>query len=883
MKEFWNEKIGSFTEQTQKISDATEGAIKVSESSKEQTLKEFLKTDKARLRAFLSILKKSESSELDIDLLKEIKIIRMLDSVDLFIEQYKSGEHSTLEPRQIESLVKISVFLRSGRRRGFLELPTGLGKTVIFSELIEAFKDIPDIKILVVGSGNINAMQNSQKIEAFGGEEVGQYFAGKKDTSAKVTVCNYHGLRNAIKAEEFKPGDFDLVLLDEVHDGLGEVTQDSIKTTFSKEIIIGFSATATYELSRGDTASDFLPIEIDKMEIVEAVEGNLLSAFAVEIVKIPTTIRRLNVSRGDYNASDLDKEINTDERNGLIVQSYIDFYRKKESKTIAFCVGIQHAKDLAAAFQKENIPTAFITSESSIGERELVLKKWKEGEIEVLCGSKLIWQGLDETEVCIGLNIAPSLSEKDVIQRGGRLLRRSQVRNNKRSIIVEFLDEWRETKHRPLFYSEILQTASAEPIVWAKTKTSDDKEVVDYKEEKEVELTENPISDSVSDEIESPLPLESLEHPFIEYLPSEEDSVKPEEVETQVAEKTKIPRMTRHTSAKEIMSISNQNRRFRNEGYFDYAPKGWMSANIIAVELGTTTREIEHALSQMKNMRGKQKRIYPKIYLSSLGIKRPFYEPKVVDEIYLALTKSTRSEKVSRGELIDVETFESLEQDSLSRERKEGGAKDIDLDWHDYDLTPSFTLEGESLDDEEDGTYIGDTTELHPDGEPVEGRFNDLIGYRYPSLHGKVFNTKVALKFISPEKLLGITDRYGVHPSEEFFTHDNFEPTSADNELERKDMYEAVMKIFEEELDEREQTVIKRYIMENDGSETFRNIGKDKDFGLVGQSVRNILAKAFKKIRLSLKIKNTQDELKWGNESGAKLPDIVRDKDEEEE
>ena len=247
MKEIFKKTLGSFEKDIKRVYEATGESFELSEDQKNKTLEEFLKTDKGRLRAFLSVLNKLDKTEksgllndderIKQEFSKELKILRILDSVDLFIKQYEKGEQSTLEPRQVESLVKIAAFLRSGKQRGYLELPTGLGKTVIFAELIEALKDVPDMKILVVGSGNINAIQNVQKVERFGGGEVGRYFSGKKELHAKVTVCNYNGLRNAIEKGSFKSG-------------LGEVTQESIQKTFKEETIIGFSATATYELSR---------------------------------------------------------------------------------------------------------------------------------------------------------------------------------------------------------------------------------------------------------------------------------------------------------------------------------------------------------------------------------------------------------------------------------------------------------------------------------------------------------------------------------------------------------------------------------------------------------------------------------------------------------
>lgn len=883
MNENWDKKIGSFDSEIEKIKKVTGDDSLFENIDKEKTLAEFLKKDKQKLRALLAILKKSESDQGEIDFSKEIRSIKIIDALDAFIDSYKNGEQTTLEPRQVESLVKISTFLHSGKKRGYLELPTGLGKTVIFSELIEAIKDIEGIRVLVVGSGNINAMQNSQKIEIFGDEEVGQYFAGKKDLSAKVVVCNYNGLRNAIANSEIDGETFDLILLDETHDGLGEVTQKRIEESLKDQTMIGFTATAQHKLSRGISVRDFLPVEIDNLPIVEAVESNLLSAFDVEVVEIPNTMKSIRVSGGDYDLSSLDKNINTPERNNLIVDSYINFYQKAGNRTIAFCVGIQHAKDLTETFIKKGVKAGCITSELNLDEREAILQKLKDGTIEVLVGSKLIWQALDETELTIGLNVAPSLSEKDVTQRAGRMLRRSEKQDRKRAKIVEFLDEWRGIKNRPIFYSEVLQTVSAQPKKWAEEDMFQETNKDSFEEKtsfwinyiKDIPITapsdetllntsftsENstPINnqEEIEENIENQISDETIDQIDVQ-INTEEDQNKPEKKEKQ--------RVIRHKDAKKILSISNENRKFRNEGYYEYAPKGWMSVNIMAVELGVSKREIEQTILLLKQKNFDKIALKSKVYLSALGIKRNFYEPKVVDMIYKELTLHTREEKIKRGDIVSTD-LSDLEQIAVEQEKRSSTSHEIDLDWKDYDLTPSFTLEGESLDDEEEGVNIYDTSELHAYGEPIQGsKFDDIVGYFYYSIKGKVLNHKKQPN-ISPETknvLLNKTDRYGLRPNEDLeqIMQVDFESTTSDEFAEKEDSFKYIMEVIENDLSEREREIIKDYFL-TPGA-TLELVASEH--GSSTERIRQILRSGFRRIRKALKRRDTLEQTRWSDE-----------------
>ncbi len=876
MREIWNRKAGEFEGEMKKASDVTGEYFELSQEQKDAPLKELLKTDRARFRAFLSILKKmkdmpdqagemqgtveaseigkeqdsavdgEESSRLSKSyeaqrqvFAKEVKVFRILEAVESFIEGYKKGEHSTLEPRQVESLSKIAAFLRSDSKGGYLELPTGIGKTVIFSELIEALQDVPGIKILVVGSGNINAIQNVQKIERFGGEDVGQYFGPHKNLEAKVTVCNYHGLRNGIQGGNIKEGDFDLVILDEVHDGLGEVTQETMQEALGNSTLLGFSATATYELSRGRSVANFLPVEIDKMGTVEAVRKNLLSAFRVEVLKLPTTVKGVTVRGGDYFASELEKQINTEERNDFIVDSYIDYYRKEGDMAIAFCVQRQHAKDLASRFERKGIKAGVLTGELSIDEREAVLKKWKDGEIEMLCGSKLAWQSLDETEACIGLNAAPSMSPKDVIQRGGRLMRRSTARNNKRATIVEYFDDWRESKNRPIFYSEIIQSAGEQPDNWKKEEKElggEEEEVQNVKADEQSTFEAGADLPDISDLAGPEAGSVSVQVP---------ESVSEEESTADTKEKGKKS-LVRYVDKDWIMALSNQNRKFRNEGYYEDAPKKWMSANIIALELGISQRDVGTAIIDVATEISTRKfDINSGTYLSALGIKRTFYGPEFIDLVYKQLTGSSRSERVLKGELEDVEISATQEEQSIQKEQELERIRKPDLEWQDYDMTPTFTLQGESLDEENEGTNIYDTAELHGPNEPVQGEHDDLTGYRYLAIDGKVNNYKIPNKSTKFERKMKITERYGLKPEK-----DIAQPIEMRESYEEREMLGIITEIMDSDkvLTPAEKDAIQKFYF-NDGLEDVTQKSISKEVGLGLNSVSQLLMRAIRKIR----------------------------------
>ena len=313
-----------------------------------------------------------------------------------------------------------------------------------------------------------------------------------------------------------------------------------------------------------------------------------------------------------------------------------------------------------------------------------------------------------------------------------------------------------------------------------------------------------------------------------------------------VEEKEQKPLQTERTyDPNQIMAISNQNRKFRNEEYFEYAPKEWMSANIIAVELGTTKKEVELAISKVTSEVSARKfKINSGSYLSSLGIKRTFYGQDLLDRIYMNLVGSTRKEQIKNRAFVDVQNFDELEKRSVENEERQ--VEPIDLEWRDYDLLPSFTLEGDSLEDEEEGVNIGDTSELHPKGEPIEGELNDLIGYRYPIQGGRMGNYRSSLKKPKIEKMLKRTERYGLYPVRGL-KKDNLDFRS---EIEEQEMEKIMMDIISSPdiLSAREREIISMRYFNNDNEQnTYESIGER--YGVSGTRINQMSKDAIKKIR----------------------------------
>jgi superfamily II DNA or RNA helicase/DNA-directed RNA polymerase specialized sigma24 family protein len=460
-------------------------------------------------------------------------IVKNLTSYLLRAQQ---GEDTILAPRQLETVEKIRDFIAAGHTAGLVVKPTGIGKTVIFAKFVEAALANSKARALIVGPTKIILHQNRWKLDAFADIAAGTFGDGQKDLSRQVTVTTYHSLRNAVKRGLMDPKDYQILILDEAHRALGEETI-AVVDQFEKSIRIGFTATPEFHEER--SVADILPYRIDEMSVREAIQNNLLAGLRVFVMTTGHTTGDVAVGASDFEEESLTKAINTPERNSFVAQLYRreEFYGKR---TVVYAASRVHGRALTAAFEKEGVTIAYVDGETPEAERESIFEKFKRAEIPVLCNVRVLVEGFDEPEAEICFNACPTMSKVIAEQRGGRILRRSRLRDSKIGTIVEILDEFGGSANTPVLFSEI---AGAVEI-----------------------LAPSNIKEAAREKV-----------------------VKPRKV---VANNSKPKPGTLIDDPEVIMQLTNRNRRQRFTKMFEYAPNGWTHARRLAHELHIKESEV---------------------------------------------------------------------------------------------------------------------------------------------------------------------------------------------------------------------------------------------------------------------------------------------------
>ncbi len=407
-----------------------------------------------RYEAYLASLISNRTEEplIEDNPLKEF--ISILNNLDEYIENSPLHK-SQWRGRQVNVFEDIRSELEKGQTKGYVKLPTGVGKTVLFSKLAEAI----GVKTLILVPSTILVDQTTDKIiehTDINEEEIGNHY---KDLSKQITPITTASFISKVKDGSINPASYGLIIIDEAHKAMGPETQKALSKF--ECIKLGFTATPNY--SRDRRVADYLEKEIHSLDVVEATEEGLLSNFkcidAFTTTDISTIQSQHNEKgeNGQEFSTEIEKIVNNHARNLSAVQLYQRMFDKKQA--VAYCSGINHANDLAELFRTQGIEAAVISGKNSKEEKAEILKKYKEGKIKVLCNAKILVEGFDDESVSVVFNLHPTMSPVEAEQRSGRALRLDPNNRDKWAYIVDFIDQ--DKINRQITFSDITRVSEA--------------------------------------------------------------------------------------------------------------------------------------------------------------------------------------------------------------------------------------------------------------------------------------------------------------------------------------------------------------------------------------------------------------------------------------
>lgn len=300
------------------------------------------------------------------------------------------------------------------------QLPTGGGKTVIFSEIVRQYLKHHKKKVLVMTHRIELCRQTSKMLTEFGvHNKVVESKANLSDQADySCFVAMVETLNNRLHDNKLDISDIGLVIIDEAH--YNSFTK--LFKFFSQSFILGVTATplsSNMELPMTDNYNELIV-----GETIESLIENKFLARA-EMFSYNVGLTSLVVgANGDYTVKS-SEDLYTD--NGMLdklIQAYEE--RAKGKKTLIFNNGINTSLHVYDTFKRAGYPIAHLDNTNSKKERATILKWFKNTPGAVLTSVSILTTGFDEPSVeCIILNRATkSLTlYYQMIGRGSRIFK----------------------------------------------------------------------------------------------------------------------------------------------------------------------------------------------------------------------------------------------------------------------------------------------------------------------------------------------------------------------------------------------------------------------------------------------------------------------------
>ena len=293
----------------------------------------------------------------------------------------------TLRPYQQGAREKVHAEWEAGRLRTLTVLPTGTGKTIVFSAVAEDQVRAGDRVLILAHRGEL-LDQAAEKLK----KSTGLGCAVEKAESSclnswyRVTVGSVQSLQRPQRLEKFPHDYFGTIIIDEAHHAITDGYR-RILDWFGGARVLGVTATP----DRGDMRNlgevfDSLAYEY---KLTDAIRDGYLCRILAQTIPLKLDISTVGMSGGDYSAGEL----------GSALDPYLDQIasemsdRCKDRRTVVFLPLIKTSQKFRDTLNAHGFSAAEVNGQSA--DRAQILADFSAGKYNVLCNSMLLTEGWD--------------------------------------------------------------------------------------------------------------------------------------------------------------------------------------------------------------------------------------------------------------------------------------------------------------------------------------------------------------------------------------------------------------------------------------------------------------------------------------------------------
>ena len=345
------------------------------------------------------------------------------------------GAGMTLRPYQQEAKDAIFREWDQGHSKTLLVLPTGTGKTIVFSAVAEECVRAGSRVLILAHRGELLDQAQDKLLKATG---LRCSVEKAEETSLhswyRVTVGSVQTLMREKRLAQFSPSHFSHIIIDEAHHCLSDSYQRVLEH-FSAARVLGVTATP----DRGDMKNlgQFFESLAYEYTLPKAIREGYLCPIKAQTIPLKLDLSGVGIQNGDFQARDLGTAL--DPYLYQIADEMTNYCKGR--KSVVFLPLVKTSQKFRDILNSRGFRAAEVNGESQ--NRAEVLQDFAAGAYDVLCNSMLLTEGWDCPSVDCIVVLRPTKVRSLYSQMVGRGTRLCEGKDH--LLLLDFL--WHTERH----------------------------------------------------------------------------------------------------------------------------------------------------------------------------------------------------------------------------------------------------------------------------------------------------------------------------------------------------------------------------------------------------------------------------------------------------
>lgn len=309
-----------------------------------------------------------------------------------------------------------------------LVMPTGCGKTVVFSEIIRRMQ--PHRALILAHRSELiaQAVKHVEKIGLDAEVEMADMWAGdhlwnQKQVVVSTVQTQIAGNGGKGRMARFDPDDFGLVICDEAHHFTAKSFVKVLNHYRQNPRLKILGVTATPDRADEQALGQVFQSVAYDYEILDAIEDGWLVPIEQQMVTIDgLDFSAIRTTAGDLNGADLALVMEAEKNLHGIVSASLDIIGDR--RTLVFAVTVKQAERYAEIFNRHKPGMAdWVCGKTPKDQRHETFRKFRSGATQILVNVGVATEGYDNPAVEVIVQARPTKSRCLYSQMVGRATR----------------------------------------------------------------------------------------------------------------------------------------------------------------------------------------------------------------------------------------------------------------------------------------------------------------------------------------------------------------------------------------------------------------------------------------------------------------------------